>query len=537
MEGGGYYGLSGKRAHNNEGNAGERNGKQKKRLSYIDDQATQVEETEYRILCPINRIGSLIGKGGSIIKALRTECRSKIKVEDPVLGSDERVIIISSSSDQIAEQAYYACAAQEALFKVHARITEADYDDQFPQPVNFRLLVPKVHIGCLLGKAGKIIEQMRKDIGVQIRILPKDQHPACAASTDELVQVAGDAFLVRKALFEISTRLHDNLTGERMQRDPYMPEGHGRFAVPMFPGGGGVYHSGGYLQMGSLLAPSSGYSYGGVYGDVNATNAWGLSSPSSATGAVTRPVGASEEEFILRVLCPNSRTGSIIGKGGVIINKMRETTGAKIKVEEQVPDSEERVIIVSAAEFADTYPSPTIEAVIQVFRRLAEMQMDKDVDNKSFSLRLLVPSNQIGCLLGKGGSIVTEMRKLTKANIRISPKDEPCKCAEENDELVQIMGDQSVVHDALVQILNRLRSNLFKGQEGRDTGPGLGLPVYAGAAYAGSNLFNSYKAGPDSGSAGTTYLGMNVGYHNSDYGFGGISSINRDGKDSGRRQR
>ena len=81
-------------------------------------------------------------------------------------------------------------------------------------------------------------------------------------------------------------------------------------------------------------------------------------------------------------------------------------------------------------QYVDSYPSAGIQAALQVFRRLAELQMDKDKDNKSF---------MIGCLLGKGGSIVSEMRKATKANIRISPKDEHSKCAEENDELVQVI--------------------------------------------------------------------------------------------------
>lgn len=82
--------------------------------------------------------------------------------------------------------------------------------------------------------------------------------------------------------------------------------------------------------------------------------------------------------------------------------------------------------------------SPALQAALVVFQRLAELQMDKERENNSFIVRLLVPSSQIGCLLGKGGSIVTEMRKVTKANIRISPKDEPSKCAEEDDELVQV---------------------------------------------------------------------------------------------------
>lgn len=541
---------------------GERNGRQRKRSSSTNDLAAPTEDTEYRILCASSKIGSLIGKGGSIIKALRLECRSKIKVEDPVSGSEERVVLISSSSDQLKEHNYYVCNAQEALFKVHARITEAEDDDEPPQPVSARLLVPKNHIGCLLGKGGKIIEQMRKEIGAQIRIMPKDQHPPSSGSTDELVQVTGDAALVRKALFEISTRLHENAAGERTQKGAFVPQEQSNMMPSLFAGGGGMYPSMGYMaQAGSLLAPASvggpmqglGYTYGGTYGDAGLGSVWplgtGLSMPPMSAGGMPHRDGGSEEELIIRVLCPNARIGSIIGKGGNVIKKMREETGANIKVEEQVPDCDERIVLISAAEYVDTYPSPAVDAALQVFRRLAELQRDKDMDNKSLVMRLLVPSSQIGCVIGKGGSIVSEMRKVTKANIRISPKDEQSKCAEENDELVQIMGDQSVVQEALLQVLNRLRGNLFKGQEGgRDVGSGLGasvLPVSGGGYGTGS--LSSFSGGSDTGYSGTMYPITNVGYHGIDYGYGGfdsgLSAVNlqpssgRDGKESRRRQR
>lgn len=52
--------------------------------------------------------------------------------------------------------------------------------------------------------------------------------------------------------------------------------------------------------------------------------------------------------------------------------------------------------------------------------------------------RLLVSSNQIGCLLGKGGAIIAEMRKLTGAYIRILGKDLIPKCASESEEVVQV---------------------------------------------------------------------------------------------------
>jgi len=80
--------------------------------------------------------------------------------------------------------------------------------------------------------------------------------------------------------------------------------------------------------------------------------------------------------------------------------------------------------------------SPSLEAMIHVqSRTTTEMEGDKD---GIVTTRLLVPTNQIGCLLGKGGSIIADMRRVTRANIRILPKDTlPC-CAQETDELVQV---------------------------------------------------------------------------------------------------
>lgn len=52
--------------------------------------------------------------------------------------------------------------------------------------------------------------------------------------------------------------------------------------------------------------------------------------------------------------------------------------------------------------------------------------------------RLLISSNQIGCLLGKGGAIITEMRKSSHANIRILGKDQIPKCVSDEEEVIQV---------------------------------------------------------------------------------------------------
>lgn len=59
-----------------------------------------------------------------------------------------------------------------------------------------------------------------------------------------------------------------------------------------------------------------------------------------------------------------------------------------------------------------------------------------DDDDDRITMRLLVSSKVIGCIIGKGGSIINEIRKGTKADIRISKGDKP-KCADPIDELVE----------------------------------------------------------------------------------------------------
>ena len=58
-------------------------------------------------------------------------------------------------------------------------------------------------------------------------------------------------------------------------------------------------------------------------------------------------------------------------------------------------------------------------------------------DAETVEICLLVPSKTVGCLIGKGGSVVNEMRKTSKAVIRISKGEKPKYCGPD-DELVEV---------------------------------------------------------------------------------------------------
>jgi len=53
---------------------------------------------------------------------------------------------------------------------------------------------------------------------------------------------------------------------------------------------------------------------------------------------------------IFRILCPASKSGNVIGKGGAIIAKIREETRMRIRVDRAAPGCDERVIFITAVD-------------------------------------------------------------------------------------------------------------------------------------------------------------------------------------------
>ncbi|KAF9592598.1 hypothetical protein IFM89_016208 [Coptis chinensis] len=367
-----------------------------------DEGAFNADETVYRILCPVKKIGSVIGKGGDIIKALREETRSKIKVGESVPGTDERVVIIFSSSTEkpkildsneneenpenvvTAEEEHDEmqphCPAQHALLKVHQRISEDDglfggpvrEDNNEDDVVTARLLVPSNQVGCLIGKGGHVIQSLRTETGANIRILPADHLPACAMSTDELVQISGISAIAKKALYEVSTLLHQN---------PRPP-----MKNPIHDGGQGFY-------------------------------------PPAPMGNMP-PLG----------------------------NQMSQHS---------TPEAEERAILVSSIDAPWNPISPTIEAILQL-----QVKTNVISEEGTITTRLLVPSSKVGCLLGQGGHIINEMRRRTLADIRVISKDGKPNYASADEELVQVSGNVNVARDALVEVAQRLRMRSLEGVNG-----------------------------------------------------------------------
>ncbi|XP_022772966.1 KH domain-containing protein HEN4-like isoform X2 [Durio zibethinus] len=446
----------------------------------------------FRVLCPASKTGSVIGKGGTIISQIRQETGAKVKVEEAVPGCDERVVVImgSESSDKetevgteqrkedVGEEATAAnhsdeekengennddkfsdpvkdlksvketSNVQKALLLVFERIMEGpDSDGVDGETVKsfmmvLRLLVLSSQVGCLFGKGGSVIKQMSAESGAQIRILPRDKLPSCASASDELVQITGEVDAVRKALQSVSQQLIEN-----------PPRDHDSFTLNTT---GQSSHSFGPRP--EVYPPPNHFfsSQGAPF----AAGPRDVEIHSPLPPHIPGRMMPSLEMLTFRLLCPDEKVGGVIGKGGAIIKTLQQEAGCEIKVLEAIPDSEDRIIVISGPVHPDDRISAAQDAVLRVLSRINRAIPDSK--DKTMMARLLVSSNQIGCLLGKGGAIIAEMRKSSGAHIRILGKDQVPKCASEGEEVVQINGEQDTVRDALLQITTRLRHHFFR---------------------------------------------------------------------------
>ncbi|KAL0287938.1 UNVERIFIED_CONTAM: KH domain-containing protein HEN4 [Sesamum angustifolium] len=440
---------------------GPRKGKQHNSIREESYENFHPSDTVYRILCQSKKIGSVIGKGGNIVKSLREETQAKITVSDSVPGSDERVIIIFSPSDKQAkrqsgndgeksEKGYDElephCAAQDALLKVHDRIVEEDLGgaekgNGDETVVSARLLVSNNMVGCILGRKGDVIQRLRIETGANIRVLPADNLPACATSNDELVQNP------RKDKPPSSFPT------------PYANQGFHPPGPPIknIPPGNSTW-----LERTSDAHRMEPMPFRGGYGVQ--PSAFG---PEDYDGVTPPHDREAPSEFTVKILCSAEKIGGVIGKGGSNVRQLEQETGTSIHVENVSKESDERVIRVSSFEALWDQRSQTIDAILHLQNKTSEYS-----DKGTITTRLLVPSSKVGCILGQGGHVINDMRRRTHADIRVFSKEEKPKCASEDEELVQISGSFGVAKDALLEIASRLRTRCLRDANTRvEPGP------------------------------------------------------------------
>uniref|UniRef100_A0A3B3D0M1 Poly(rC) binding protein 4 n=1 Tax=Oryzias melastigma TaxID=30732 RepID=A0A3B3D0M1_ORYME len=127
--------------------------------------------------------------------------------------------------------------------------------------------------------------------------------------------------------------------------------------------------------------------------------------------------GAMAVTLTLRLLMHGKEVGSIIGKKGETVKRIREESGARVNISEG--SCPERIITISG---------PT-DCVFRAFSMITS-KLEEDltasvangtVNNKPpLTVRLVIPASQCGSLIGKGGSKIKEIRETTGAQVQVA---------------------------------------------------------------------------------------------------------------------
>ncbi|XP_072431693.1 poly(rC)-binding protein 3 isoform X4 [Chiloscyllium punctatum] len=169
--------------------------------------------------------------------------------------------------------------------------------------------------------------------------------------------------------------------------------------------------------------------------------------------SMTNSTVTSKPPVTLRLVVPASQCGSLIGKGGSKIKEIRETTGAQVQVAgDMLPNSTERAVTISGT------PDAIIQCVKQIcvvmleaytvqgqyaiphpdLTKLHQLAMQHtpftplgqttpgfpaaglDATGQTSSHEFTIPNDLIGCIIGRQGSKINEIRQMSGAQIKIA---------------------------------------------------------------------------------------------------------------------
>ncbi|PKU81905.1 KH domain-containing protein [Dendrobium catenatum] len=158
-------------------------------------------ESVFRLVVPLMKVGSIIGRKGEHIKKICEETRARVRVLEGIIGTNERIVLISAKEEQDAELS----PAMDAVLRVFKRVNDIpdgaeDGADQASAAASIGLLVASSQALNLIGKQGTTIKSIQESTTATIRVLSGDELPHYATAGERIVEITGEYQKVLKAL-------------------------------------------------------------------------------------------------------------------------------------------------------------------------------------------------------------------------------------------------------------------------------------------------------------------------------------------------
>ncbi|XP_029814125.1 poly(rC)-binding protein 4 [Manacus vitellinus] len=210
-----------------------------------------------------------------------------------------------------------------------------------------------------------------------------------------------------------------------------------------------------------------------------------MASPDGVSG-----VGGSPEEtelsitLTLRMLMHGKEIGSIIGKKGETVKRIREQSSARITISEG--SCPERITTITGSTDA------VFRAVSMIAFKLEEdLGVGSDgvaAGRAPVTLRLVIPASQCGSLIGKAGSKIREIRESTGAQVQVAGDLLP----NSTERAVTVSG----VPDTIIQCVRQICAVILESPPKGATipyHPGLSLGTILLSANQGFSMQGQYS--------------------------------------------
>ncbi|XP_033240155.1 poly(rC)-binding protein 3 isoform X3 [Drosophila pseudoobscura] len=416
-----------------------------------------------RLIMQGKEVGSIIGKKGEIVNRFREESGAKINISD---GScPERIVTVSGTTN--------------AIFSAFTLITKKfeEWCSQFNDAgkigktqIPIRLIVPASQCGSLIGKSGSKIKEIRQTTGCSIQVASE----MLPNSTERAVTLSGSAEQITQCIYQICLVMLES--PPRGATIPYRPK-------PQVTGPVILANGQAFTIQGNYAVPTQetcpvfplALATGGLHAGIS-----GLADP-LLKGAHLQGAVPAHHHHLQQM--PDVAKNPLASLAALGLAGMNPASTGGINHTGSAP--------AALAALAGSQLR-TANAANRAQQQQHEMTVSNDL---------------IGCIIGKGGTKIAEIRQISGAMIRISNCEE--REGGNTDRTITISGNPDSV--ALAQYLINMsvelqKANLLEQAQAQQNGGAAAVGAGAVPGGAGATVGGGTPAAGTNGALTTVAL-------------------------------
>jgi len=375
-----------------------------------------------RVLVASEMVGAIIGRQGGTIRQITQQTRARVDVHRKEnVGSLEKAITVYGNPENCTN------ACRRIL-----EVMQQEADNTNKGEVSLKILAHNNLIGRIIGKGGSTIKRVMQETDTKITV--SSLSDVSSFNMERVISIKGSIDNMSRAEAMISAKLRQSYESDLQPQSMMFP---GLHPMAMMSTVGMGFSRGTAGPQTQMFAPgAAAYTPGG-----GGAGGGGAGGGSVYPPGMVPPTGSQQETSYLYI--PNSAVGAIIGTRGSHIRNIIRFSGSSVKITSlpegtsAEPQAERKVTILGT-------PEAQWKAQYLIFEKMREEGFMPAGEDVRLTVELLVPSSQVGRIIGKGGQNVREMQRTTSSVIKL-----PEQGASTGDETtVHIIGNFFAVQSA-----------------------------------------------------------------------------------------